>query len=399
MRTGVLSILVGLATVSPLHSEDALDHWSLRDTNVLTRVRFVGGVFVGVGAQGKLMTSEDGTTWVSRASGTGVDLNGVAAGTVLNGPLPQNLFTVVGNQGTVLNSTNGTNWTSALTTFGDLHDVAYGASKFVATTTRGAINQPNLIVSTDGFNWSGVFFFNGMGYFCSAIACAGGLFITAGGTEFAFDIWRCNYDLAPPQIAQWQKVGFSDQVVCGIIYGNGRFVIVGYEGLPCESTDGGSTWSFYGGSDFGAVVPGGYPMTGNDIAFGNGTFVLARGFLPRPQLTSFDGKSWIRRPALNSLQFDSVTFGKGTFVAVGGSGIYQSDSVTPPHITANAPASPNSMSVQISGEVGRGYRLQTSTDLLNWSDRWCYTNTGPMTNFTEAVDLKQPRVFYRVVSP
>ena len=61
--------------------------------------------FVAVGASGTILTSDNGTTWTSRTSGTSVTLQNVTYG--------NSLFLAVGESGTILTSSdNGTTWTS-----------------------------------------------------------------------------------------------------------------------------------------------------------------------------------------------------------------------------------------------------------------------------------------------
>ena len=60
-------------------------------------------LFVGVGDNGTILTSSDGTTWTSRTSGTSNKLRGVTYG--------NSTFVAVGNSGTILTSSDATAWT------------------------------------------------------------------------------------------------------------------------------------------------------------------------------------------------------------------------------------------------------------------------------------------------
>ena len=50
-------------------------------------------------------------------------------------------------------------------------------------------------------------------------------------------------------------------------------------------------------------------------------------------------------------------------------------------------------------EAGRAFRLQSSTNLVLWSDVTNFTGTGTVVHFLDAGATNQTRRFYRVVSP
>ena len=60
--------------------------------------------FVAVGKNGTILTSADGITWTSRASGTTNHLTGFDYG--------NSIFVAVGYSGLILTSTDGITWTS-----------------------------------------------------------------------------------------------------------------------------------------------------------------------------------------------------------------------------------------------------------------------------------------------
>ncbi len=101
------------------------------------------GQMVTVGTGGKILTSSDGRTWTTRASGTSAWLVGVtyAAGK----------FVVVGENGTILLSSDGVTWTPAASsgTSQRLNNVAYGGDHFVAVGEGGTI-----VTSSDGQTWT-----------------------------------------------------------------------------------------------------------------------------------------------------------------------------------------------------------------------------------------------------
>src|SRR5262249_13986715 len=89
----------------------------------------------------------------------------------------------------------------------------------------------------------------------------------------------------------------------------------------------------------------------------------------------------------------------GTVYPVYPKGIYQSELVATPVITMTPRLASNAVDLVISGEIGRAYRVQTSPDLVHWSDHFSYTNTGTSYEYVDQMSLGAPQVFYRVVSP
>src|SRR6185295_11244795 len=88
----------------------------------LRGVAYGSSVFIGVGEDGTIITSADGTNWSKKTSGTTTDLNRVS---FANGQ-----FTVVGNGGLTLYSTNaGASWfNDASGATNDLQDATTGNS-------------------------------------------------------------------------------------------------------------------------------------------------------------------------------------------------------------------------------------------------------------------------------
>jgi hypothetical protein len=96
---------------------DPLDHWAWRapmppGDNVVA-IASGNGQFVAVGENGNIITSSDGTNWISRQIGAAINFNGIAYG---NG-----LFVAVGLDvidsyvhGAIYISTNAVDWTSVI---------------------------------------------------------------------------------------------------------------------------------------------------------------------------------------------------------------------------------------------------------------------------------------------
>jgi hypothetical protein len=399
------------AVIGPAQPQDALDRWYYRDTNVLTKVRFVGGLFIGVGTNGNLVTSPDGTTWTKRSTGTSANLTGAAFAPLFS--INSGVFVVVGSGATILTSNDGTNWTQQITTNNcDLTDVAWNSPNFAAGTIRNTDNQPHLLISRNGAAWHSVTLpstnvsqVSQLPYYVDTVAAGQGTLVVTGGPEFADDIWTSTDAL------HWQYTGNSDAFSGSATYGNGTFIIVGFEGWPRISTNLGMSWFLSADTNIDNPSGGNLPMVGGDITFGNGTFLIARSFLENGLLLTTNGTSWQRRSTFTNTDLQSVAFGNGTFVAAGqggryppGSagypaGIYQSASVATPFITATFLPGSNSIDLRISCEIGQGYRVQTSPDLVNWSNHLSFTSSSPFYEFADPVNPATPSLFYRVVSP
>jgi len=399
---GVLSAIVCLPA-SAGQTWDALDHWYLRSTLPIQKVRFVGGVFVGLGANGMLATSADGTSWTQRPTGTTAELKGVACNA------QGNLWIAVGTGGAVLTSSDSTNWYKPFTLnlTNDMNDVAFKGGKFVATVTRNNSTEPNVLVSQYGTGWTGKTFppspnapSNAYPFYMTAIVATTTNFIAVGGYWLGFDIWRSTNGNT------WEYAANANVGSQGMAWGNSRLVIVGWEGWPCVSTNEGVSWFNSSAAEIWPYPPNQAPaMVGSDIAFGNSAFVVVRSWmqsLGNGLLVTSDGVNWSTRSAFSnpSLKAESIAYGKGAFVvACSPSGIYQSASVATPFLTFSKVAGADALNLQIQGEVGRAYRLQSSTDLANWSDVVSYTNTAPVMEFVEPITNTIVRQFYRAISP
>ncbi len=381
--------------VGPNDITDPLDRWWLRDLRVFNKVEYAGGRFFALGGNGSLATSEDGITWESRVTGVTSSLRGVAYGPEIS------RYVVVGAAATILRSADGTNWVKTVTTNTcDLNDIEWSGMAFVAVATRTQTNQPNALRSSNALNWTSVTFPVGLGGnapgFSSAVAFGGGVFIAAAGYDYIEDLFRSANGTT------WSYVAYSGQLVGGITYGNGRFFLAGMEGSPMVSINSGLNW-FHVGDSLICDPPYGYPwcLAADDVTFGNGTFAVAGGMRRSGYslLTSTNSSNWVPRAAPGSVHFSSVTYGRGTFVAIGNAGIFQSDNVANPILSIRPLVGTPDLVLNSSGEVGRGYRLQSSTNLSTWTDVALFTNALPVTQVVITPDHSIPAKLFRVISP
>lgn len=111
----------------------------------------------------------------------------------------------------------------------------------------------------------------------------------------------------------WTAIGVSSGVWRRITYGNGRFVAVGANSLGYS--DNGINWTIQSPATVLEYV---------SVAYGNGVFVAVAqdtGVGVKQILTSSDGATWTEYTAPDtSTPWQGITFGNGRFVAVGSTG-------------------------------------------------------------------------------
>ncbi len=108
----------------------------------LNDIIFEKNMFVAIGANGTINTSEDGQLWVKRASGTVRELKQI----IWTGKK----FIAVGSKGTIITSTDGIEWKAvASNTELDIYSLDYNGKVFVAVGERNLI-----MTSPDGNKWT-----------------------------------------------------------------------------------------------------------------------------------------------------------------------------------------------------------------------------------------------------
>jgi len=301
-----------------------------------------GSRFVGVSGNTVYATS-DGYNWHSDSSFTDV-LQGI---TFANG-----YIILVGGNGGIYTSTDSTNWSNhSAETDGFFYGAAYGNNRYVAAGTV-------IATSANGVTWS---------------VCASN----------------------PPA------------VITRIVYGRGLFVATGYTGSNYNpigeiltSLDG-CNWQVQ-------FIP---PYTSSlGIAYSGGTF-LAIGDLGA-MYTSSDGTNWTRistnLPLVRNGYFDiyyggdfaTVCANQGSFLAGGLDGvIIESGNTWLPATLSLPQAAPDRFRFSYLQQIDVPYRIQASTNLVDWETRFSGIGSGQTTNFTWNSTLGHPAHFFRLVSP
>lgn len=209
--------------------------WTNRLTGmgfVLNDVLWSGRQFITVGGAGRILTSDDGTTWVERPSPTFAELAAVAS----RAPY----VVAVGYDATVLLSTDG----------GDTWKVVHGGSRVRLAAV--AIDPPRIVAggmdlqtgdavmlhSPDlGANWASLATLPQTGHFFTDLVYANGLFVA--GTDVFSPTSDARVMVSLNGLA-WNDIVLRNEVAAiqAILHDGGQFVAVGSQGTVFVSTDG-----------------------------------------------------------------------------------------------------------------------------------------------------------------
>jgi hypothetical protein len=246
------------------------------------------------------------STWVVQPQvGPGQVLTGVAYG---NG-----LYVAVGYNGEILTSNNGTSWSDLSPTSKPFHylDVAFGGGAFVAVGADGRIDV------LSGPNAGAVSF--GTGFVLSHVAYGNGTWVVAGGYLAPSFQWYSLIIASTDGGLSWNAVDLRPASGAlsthrGAAFGNGTFVVTSATGDFLYSSDG-TTWLD------GGNVPGAWF---NFVTFGGGRFLAGsdNGGLYR----SYSGVDWTLDATLGSVDWFDGAYHDGVWVVVGESGSIASSS-------------------------------------------------------------------------
>ncbi len=350
-------------------SEDGSTWRSLDNLHSITSGN---GILAVVGARGTILTSTDGVTWNDRTGGNTTGLDEII--------FANNMFIAVGNAGAVLTSADGVTWAShASGTANELHGITHDNGLFVAVGRNGTI-----LTSTDGISWTSRS--SGTTSYLKSVTYGSGTFVAVGNLSSNVLTSTDGVTWASRDLPVPYSLNFD-----AIVYANGTFVAVGDAGYVATSSDG-ITWSVSSTSTY---------LNLRAVTYANGTFVVVanNGVI----LTSSDAVTWASRASATGNNLRDVVYFDGRFVAVGNNGtVLQSGSFAPAQLRAHGRPSRDGFELVITGEIGRTYRVQASSDLSrsNWVDLFTFENTdGTTTVFLDSQAGHFAHRFYRVVSP
>jgi hypothetical protein len=312
-----------------LTSEDGLN-WTQRDVWTVASlygVTYGNGQFVAVGGSDwfgdpLIFTSKHGVKWEQR-NYTGsyydyLNLDGVAYG---NGRFVATGGFSYGDSGLadILTSTNGIHWDRDPTpTNISPAGVVWGAGTFVAVGGYGEI-----LSSTNGLDWTNhLQGFYGLDWELNGVAASSNLVVAVGSSQ---QLEQRGDILTSANGIDWMS-SLSARPFQDVIHAQGKFVAVWANGPHAGGAGGvdsgdGVNWTEVHYSDSALYA----------ITYGNGTFVAVGGQCDDYQnsisisATSTDGETWTSHDAGTNGLLQAVAFGNGVFVAVGAGDIRNND--------------------------------------------------------------------------
>jgi hypothetical protein len=419
-------------------SSDGID-WSNAVTGTSGLLRTFAGSnisFVVQGDSGESLISPDGRQWTRQGTVSTASLRDIAYGAGAE------RFAAVGSDylgggvwqpDTILTSTDGVTW-AAYSSGGRnlLSAITWGNGKFVSVGTKPPPNVENpssaVVTSSDGIHWTDQPEVPGV--VLADVAYGNGIFVAVGsGTATSSDgvnwmprpsesvnplqsiaygngifmaLTVSNIFISPDGIT-WTKRPWVEGTVRAVTYGAGLFAVVGQrvQNLCCDVAAGamwtsadGARWTQAGQVDDIPAL--------NTVAYGNGLFLaLAAPYNLAIYAPTRGWTSQRMRPYTSwDISWSTAAYGAGTFVGVGGGGgIIQSDSFSRGILSGPKP-SQGGFEVTIAAEIGRHYRLQTSTNPLadDWTDLLDVTPSEPISVVTNTAPASSQR-FYRLASP
>lgn len=226
------------------------------------------GKYVAVGYGGCIVTSSDGVSWTTPIQIGNLDWYDIAYG---NGK-----FVVVGNSGYITTSVNGITWTTPTKILSThFSHITYSGGRFVAIGQDGYI-----LSSTDGLYWTTQ---QMKGYNWCAIEYNGEYFMIVGDNDSKMCTSTSTDGTRWSGVLQ-TNISYRSYKICGIAYGNGKFVIADRDGNICEY-DG--NWQQYRVDLYGNGF--------TNIIYECGNFILIgyNGFIYKSTQAG-DYKNWIR---------------------------------------------------------------------------------------------------------
>jgi hypothetical protein len=253
----------------------------------LNAILFDGTRFVGVGAGGAILTSDNGLVWTAAASGTTSDLHAIA--------FVSSRYIAVGAGGTIVTSLDRATWTArASGTTQTLRAVAGLGGTAVAVGDGGS-----LTLSPDGTVWTPF-----------ASGTAQSLLAIGGNTQrlVAVGAGGAMVSAIAGSLGSWQPVASGTTAdLRGIAVSSARFIAVGDAGTVVGSTDG-LAWSSFASPATAAL---------RGVVWGS-RFVASAA--DGSVLLSDDGLTWRRAVTGSTDALGGLAFGLGRYLVTGSAG-------------------------------------------------------------------------------
>lgn len=324
----------------------------------ISDIEYNGSLYVTTGSA--IMTSSDGVDWTQQ-------FGGQPGGTLANVVYGQGRWVAGSWNNTsdipLTTSADGTNWAFPPTLpaeFTECRDLAFGNGIFVALPRTGT---STLVTSTDGLTWTG----RNHPWFDAKLGRCHVIF--GNGMFLAYNTGTSTVEIAMSTNGiDWTT---ADTGIAGsyynAAYGDGRWVLVGNNGMVATSTDL-ATWS-----DQVIAFGSDQPVRLESVAYGNGHWVICG--RSKSIWSSEDGLNWVA--AFKTGQdgianiFASTMFDGRAFWTVGSSGdILRSGLVLNP-VTLSIHPSPvaNTVLLELKGTAGDQWNILASPSLSQpvWS--------------------------------
>jgi hypothetical protein len=419
-------------------SADNLQSWTAAATPTTDRLEdviFANNLFVAVGENGTILTSNDGLNWTNQTRGVNYDLDGLG---VANG-----LAIAVGKNGTILTSTDGTTWNyiQAPGIPAELHSVAYGNGKWVAVG-----DSTNIFTSTNGFNWQAespiqhtltndiplpFSYLKSVIYASNlwvAVGVAGqiitspdaitwtprigpyavdlneviyanGLFVVVGDGNAQAVIWTS------PDAVTWtdHTVYGPGKNARGVTFANGLYTVALNDGIILYGTNamaGSGTNSSTGSWQYGVTGVEGDGNNLRGVTWSNNLWVAVgnRGII----LTSTNAETWRKRSTPTYENLHAVRHINNTFIAIGNEGVILQSAPLVSELFAERKGP--SLQLTFSSPFESIFKLQFADNFVPSPPTSPWHELAFITNVVGTVDYTVPlppsgQRFYRVVGP
>jgi hypothetical protein len=380
----------------------ALDRWTWRNprpqANDLKHIVFGNGRYVAGGVGSALVTSTNGVDWTGTPLGGGCFITGLSFGNGIFVAVVQDEIT---GSPFVCTSSDGVTWTPrAIPSLDYFSTVMFANGQFHAYGEMLADGMSQRATSTDGMAWN-TSPAPGLELFPDSVAHGNGvhvavssyyLFVSADGVHFNLrDLPSSGFRRVIFGNGKFITVGYSGGIwissdglhwrqqnsgsvaqLDGVAAGNGRFVVIGDEGVVLTSTDG-TSW---------IAANAGTGKNLNDVLFDGAQFVLCGndGVI----LTSPDGTAWTDRRGGRTDDLEGIIYTNGLFVVAGAEGTLLTSSNGVQWTARNSPNSRNLHGITFAAgqfvAVGRRGTVLTSPNAIDWTSR-----STPTTNYLQRV--------------
>jgi len=215
-------------------------------------------------------------------------------------------FVAVGDS--IMTSTNGLDWTYVVpATRQTLNSITYGAGLFVAvggayvSLHQAGLHYSAIVTSTDGYHWTNVVERN-LGFNLAAVTYGSNQFVAVGTGGGGVMVSSNGFD--------WLQMPAEVLRYCNdVAFGNGKYVLVGngvvspFEGVQVMTSEDGLQW---------VKQQTGYSDELIGVCYGNGHFIAcgSNGSV----LASDDGVTWVRKWNQPEVNLWRVAYGEGYYL-------------------------------------------------------------------------------------